>query len=264
MRWVRYLAPDAVAPAFGSLSADGETIDEIAGDLFGARRPTGRCLHRAEVTLLAPIVPPTFYAATGNYPGHFRATSAQAGRPLVLPTRCDVGYRASNALTGPDQPIVIPADASGRVQLEGELVVVIGREARHLTEADALSCVFGYTIGNDVSERTWQASDRTIWRAKNSDTFKPMGPWIETDPPAATDMTTVIRLNGTEVSRFPTHSMIFGVAATLAAISRYITLHPGDVVWMGTEDPTPDMVAGDRVEIEITGLGVLANPVVAG
>jgi 2-keto-4-pentenoate hydratase/2-oxohepta-3-ene-1,7-dioic acid hydratase in catechol pathway len=264
MRWVRFLAPGATGPAFGALSDDGEHVDAIGGDLFGERRPSGRRWRVADTTLLAPIVPPTFYAATGNYPGHFRNTAARAGRPVELPTRCEVGYRASNALTGPGQPIVIPPDASGTVQLEAELVVVIGRRARHLTEAEALGCVFGYTIGNDVSERTWQASDRTIWRAKNSDTFKPMGPWIETDPPPPEGMTTTVRLNGTEVARFPTHSMIFGVARTLAAISRYMTLHPGDVVWMGTEDPTPDMVAGDRVEIAITGLGVLANPVVAG
>jgi 2-keto-4-pentenoate hydratase/2-oxohepta-3-ene-1,7-dioic acid hydratase in catechol pathway len=90
-----------------------------------------------------------------------------------------------------------------------------------------------------------------------------MGPWIETDPPPPDAMTTVIRLNGREVSRFPTHSMIFGVARTLATMTRYLTLYPGDVVWMGTDDPTLDMVPGDQIEVEITGLGVLGNPVAA-
>jgi len=120
--------------------------------------------------------------------------------------------------------------------------------------------VFGYTIGNDVSEREWQKADRTLWRAKNSDTFKPMGPWIETDV-ALSPMTTTVRLNGKEVAAFDTSDMLFGVAATIAEITRYNTLVPGDVIWMGTDDPTLDMVAGDTVEVEITGVGKLVNPV---
>jgi 2-keto-4-pentenoate hydratase/2-oxohepta-3-ene-1,7-dioic acid hydratase in catechol pathway len=122
--------------------------------------------------------------------------------------------------------------------------------------------VFGYTIGNDISERTWQASDRTLWRAKNSDTFKPMGPWIDTDVDLAKLVTTV-RLNGKSVARFRTNDMIFGVAAFISAITQYITLHPGDVIWMGADAPTLDMVAGDVVEVEIDGIGTLRNPVVA-
>ena len=90
--------------------------------------------------------------------------------------------------------MVIPPDAS-KVQYEGELVVVIGKRAKHLSEAEALSCVLGYTIGNDVSERIWQKSDRTLWRAKNTDTFKPMGPWIETDVDLDA-LETSVRVNG--------------------------------------------------------------------
>ena len=140
--------------------------------------------------------------------------------------------------------------------------MVIGRKARHLSQADALSCIFGYTIGNDVSERTWQKSDRTFWRSKNSDTFKPMGPWIETDVDLDSLVTTV-KLNGAEVSRFKTNDMIFGIAEYISVMTRNLTLYPGDVIWMGTDDPTLDMVAGDTVEIGIEGLGELRNPVVA-
>ena len=128
---------------------------------------------------------------------------------------------------------------------------------------DALSCVFGYAVGNDVSERTWQKSDRTFWRAKNSDTFKPMGPWIETNVDLDS-MVTTVRLNNVEVSRFKTNDMIFGVAEYISVITRYVTLYPGDVIWMGTDDPTLDMVPGDEVEISIEGIGTLRNPVVAG
>ncbi len=149
------------------------------------------------------------------------------------------------------------------MQYEGELVAVIGKTAKGLSESEALSCVFGYTIGNDVSERTWQRGDRTLWRAKNSDTFKPMGPWIETDVDLES-LITRVRLNGKQVSEFKTNNMIFGVARYISEITKFITLHPGDVLWMGTEAPTLDMKAGDVVEIEIDQIGTLRNPVVAG
>jgi 2-keto-4-pentenoate hydratase/2-oxohepta-3-ene-1,7-dioic acid hydratase in catechol pathway len=139
---------------------------------------------------------------------------------------------------------------------------VIGKRARNLTEAEALSCVLGYSIGNDVSERAWQKSDRTLWRAKNADTFKPMGPWIETSVDLDR-LETRVRVNGRETTRFATNAMIFGVATYIATISRYITLHPGDVLWMGTDGTSPDLVAGDTVEVEITGIGTLRNSFVA-
>jgi 2-keto-4-pentenoate hydratase/2-oxohepta-3-ene-1,7-dioic acid hydratase in catechol pathway len=122
--------------------------------------------------------------------------------------------------------------------------------------------VLGYTIGNDVSERVWQKSDRTLWRAKNCDTFKPMGPWIETEVDLQA-LETRIRRNGEETLRFPTNDMIFGVATYLSTMSRYLTLYPGDVVWMGTDGSSPDLVANDVVEVEITGLGTLRNPFIA-
>jgi 2-keto-4-pentenoate hydratase/2-oxohepta-3-ene-1,7-dioic acid hydratase in catechol pathway len=178
-----------------------------------------------------------------------------------LPTQPDVGYRAVNALVAHEQAVVIPAGAQ-KLQYEGELAVVIGKRARHLTEADALSCVLGYTIGNDVSERTWQKSDRTLWRAKNSDTFKPMGPWIETDVDLER-LETRVSVNGRETTRFKTNAMVFGVATYLATITRYVTLYPGDILWMGTDGTSPDLKAGDVVEVEISGIGTLRNSFVA-
>ena len=174
-----------------------------------------------------------------------------------LPTQPDVGYRAVNALIPHGDDVVIPADATN-VHYEGELVAVIGKRVRNVSETEALSCVLGYTIGNDVSERTWQKSDRTLWRAKNTDTFKPMGPWIETDVDLAS-LETVVRVNGTETTRFMTNDMIFGVATFISTISRYCTLHPGDVVWMGTDGKSPTLMSGDTVEVEITGIGTLRN-----
>jgi 2-keto-4-pentenoate hydratase/2-oxohepta-3-ene-1,7-dioic acid hydratase in catechol pathway len=122
--------------------------------------------------------------------------------------------------------------------------------------------VLGWTIGNDVSERGWQAGDRTLWRAKNADTFKPMGPWIDTQVDLD-KLETVVRRNGKETLRFRTKDMIFGVARYISTMSRYLTLYPGDIIWMGTDGSSPDLAAGDVVEVEITGLGTLRNPFVA-
>jgi len=125
-----------------------------------------------------------------------------------------------------------------------------------------LSCVLGYTLGNDVSERTWQKSDRTLWRAKNSDTFKPMGPCMVSgiDPMA---QTIEVRINGKTVSAYQTKDMIFGVAHYIARMSSYLTLHPGDVIWFGCDGATvPALQHGDRVEVVNETIGVLANRVV--
>jgi len=170
-------------------------------------------------------------------------------------------FRAINTSTLGDVAIVIPRDASEHVQYEAELVAVIGKKAKHLSEKDALSCVLGFTIGNDMCERSWQRNDRTLWRAKNTDTFKPMGPWIETDFDLDKAVT-IVRVNGGEQIRFPTNSMIYGVATFISRMSQYLTLQPGDVVWMGTEGNPKNLKHGDTVEIEITGIGTLRNPIV--
>jgi 2-keto-4-pentenoate hydratase/2-oxohepta-3-ene-1,7-dioic acid hydratase in catechol pathway len=122
--------------------------------------------------------------------------------------------------------------------------------------------VFGYTIGNDVSERTWQANDRTLWRAKNCDTFKPMGPWIVTGADLDA-MVTTIRLNGRVTETFKTNNMIFDAPTYISEVSKYCTIEPGDVMWMGTDGIPENMRPGDVCEIEISGIGVLRNKVVA-
>ncbi|WP_439577382.1 fumarylacetoacetate hydrolase family protein [Elioraea sp.] len=254
MRWIRFTAPGA-AESWGI--EEGGRIREVRGSPFDGHGPTGRTHALAEVRIEVPFVPRTFYAAGLNYVAHIR----EHGDPAAIPSKPDIGYRAVNALIAHDAPVVIPSDAT-KVQYEGELAVVIGRKARHLSEADALSCVLGYTIGNDVSERVWQRADRTLWRAKNTDTFKPMGPWIETDFDLEAARTTV-RLNGAVTTEFATNDMLFGVRRFIAAMTRYLTLHPGDVVWMGTDGTSPDLKPGDVVEVEISGIGTLRSPFVA-
>jgi 2-keto-4-pentenoate hydratase/2-oxohepta-3-ene-1,7-dioic acid hydratase in catechol pathway len=254
VRWVRFEAEGRVA--YGLV--EGEEVVEVRGDPFEGYEATRTRRPLASVKLLIPVVPRTFYAAGLNYAEHVIAVANRRGEVPKLPKAADIGYRGNNGLIAHGETIVIPADASERVQYEAELVAVIGRKAKHLSEAEALSCVLGYTIGNDMSERSWQETDRTLWRAKCTDTFKPMGPWIETDFDLDAAQT-IVRLNGAEKLRFRTNSMIFGVAHYISRMSRYMTLYPGDMVWMGTEGTSENLKHGDTVEIEITGIGVLRN-----
>lgn len=257
MRWIRFSLAERTA--FGIV--EGDRIREVAGDPFGGYETTQRVHGLDTIKIEVPLVPRTFYCVGLNYAEHILEAAAKLGIAADLPKQPDVGYRANNALIAHGEPVVIPPDAS-KVQYEGELAVIIGKRARHLSEADALSCVLGYSIGNDVSERTWQKSDRTLWRAKNTDTFKPMGPWIETQVDLDT-LETRVRVNGAETTRFRTNAMLFGVATYIATITRYITLYPGDMIWMGTDGTSPDLAPGDVVEVEITGIGTLRNPFAA-
>jgi len=231
----------------------------VAGGPFQGARRTGEAYPLAQVRLLPPIVPPTFYAVGFNYRAHVLHSQAQGSTAARMPERPEVGYRANNALLGHDGTIVIPADCPDDVEAEGELVAVIGRTVKRCSRAEAADAIFGWTIGNDVSARHWQRNDRTFWRAKNSDTFKPMGPWIETDlDPRAS--TTRVMLNGGTACEFATGDMIFDWLDYIVEMARYITLHPGDVLWMGAES-TVRLAPGDVVEVEISGIGALRNTV---
>jgi len=201
-----------------------------------------------------------FYAAGLNYKAHVDWANSR-GASHKVPAAPDIGYRSAAALIPSGGEIVIPADSPGPVEYEGELVAVIGKKAKDLTEGNALDCVQGYTLGNDVSERAWQKTDRTLWRAKSADTFKPMGPVIVggIDP---MDQQIDVRINGRTVSSYNTRGMIFGVAQYLARMSRYVTLHPGDIVWFGCDAATlPPLQPGDLVEVANEAIGVLANRV---
>jgi len=257
MRWARF--DNKGTASYGIV--EGEQILPVRGTPFGEWEKAGARQALAATKLLVPVIPPTFYACGLNYAEHIRETAAKVGQPVTLPEQPDVGYRANNALIAHGEQIIIPEDATEKVQYEGELVVVIGKKVKHLTRENALDCVLGYTIGNDVSERSWQKADRTLWRAKNTDTFKPMGPWIETDVELG-KLVTRIRVNGRQLIEFPTNDMLFGVVDFLVRMTRYVTLFPGDVIWMGTEGATENLVHGDVCEIEITGIGTLCNPVV--
>ena len=256
MKWCRFDAGNG--PAYGII--EGDTIVQVEGSPFGDYSKTEKTQPLGSTKLLVPVIPPTFYAAGINYPEHVTWAANMRGEEPNLPTKADVGYRAINALIAQDEAIVVPKDATEQVQYEGELVVVIGKECKNVTQDEALDYVLGYTIGNDVSERTWQRGDRTLWRAKNTDTFKPMGPWIVTglEPD---DFHVRIILSGRVVGEYDVKSAIFGVREYISEMSRYMTLVPGDVLWMGTDGATENMKDGDVVEVEISDIGTLRNPV---
>lgn len=220
----------------------------------GARHPL------AAVRLLPPVIPPTFYAAGFNYKAHNRHHEQLGYDPVKVGDRPQIGYRAQSALIGHGDAIVKPAEVRGRFETEAEVVAVIGQTLRRATRDQARDAVFGWTIGNDVSAREWQHADRTFYRSKNADTFKPMGPWIETDFDPST-ATTTVRRNGEVDAAFATGDMIFDPYDFIVEMTTYITLSPGDVIWMGADGNTP-MAPGDVIDIEITGLGTLTNTVV--
>jgi 2-keto-4-pentenoate hydratase/2-oxohepta-3-ene-1,7-dioic acid hydratase in catechol pathway len=258
MLWCRFQSADAVS--FGLVEEDHVT--KVEGSPFGTHNVTSTRYPLASVKLLTPVTPGTFYCVGINYADHIIKSAKRRGIEPVFPPKPDIGYRANNALIAHEESIVKPKDAGELFQYEGELVAVFGKKARNVPGEKALDYVLGWTIGNDVSERTWQRGDRTMWRSKNADTFKPMGPWIATGLDYR-NMTTVIRLNGHEVDRFDTGKMIFDVETYISEITKYITIHPGDVMWMGTDGLPQNMKPGDTVEIEISGVGVLRNRVVA-
>jgi 2-keto-4-pentenoate hydratase/2-oxohepta-3-ene-1,7-dioic acid hydratase in catechol pathway len=249
--WCRF--EDAGRARYGLV--DGDIVIPVTGDPFTSHEAEPDDARSLDgLRWLPPVTPGTFFCAGLNYRGH-------AGQDL--PTRPEIGYRANSALLGHLEPIVRPADFDEPLVAEGELVAVIGATVpRHCTREQAERAVLGWTIGNDVSARSWQRTDRTFWRCKNSDTFKPMGPYLVTGvaPDYPMSATTTVRVDGEVRASFPTGTMVFGPYDFICAMSRYITLRPGDVVWLGT-DSTAAMVPGQVVEITIDGLGTLANPV---
>ncbi len=257
MIWCRFQSADG--PRYGQV--EGDSVVEVEGTPWGEHSFNGNRHDISSAKLLVPVIPSTFYCAGINYRDHVRRMAAMRNEQPVFPSQADIGYRANNALIAHGEPIVIPRDASDEVQYEGELVAVFGKTARNVPIEEALDYVFGWTIGNDVSERVWQRNDRTFWRSKNTDTFKPMGPWIVTDPDLDS-MRTVVRINGRTVEDFKTSDMIFSAATFIHEVTKYNTIYPGDVMWLGTDGVPENIKHGDTVEVDISGIGVLSNPVI--
>ena len=255
MRIARFTTGDD--PMFGLVDGAGEKIAEITGDpLYTKIELTGTVHQVEDVRLLAPVIPRSKIIGIGrNYADHAKEMGNEVpSEPLMF-------LIPNTAVIGPGDPVVMPA-ISERVDYEGELAVVIGRMCKDVSPEEAKKVVFGYTISNDVTARDLQKSDGQWSRAKGFDTFCPLGPWIETDlDPAASRVTT--RLDGEVVQDGPTSDMIFGVAELISHASRAFTLLPGDVILTGTPEGVGPVKAGQRVEVEVPEIGVLANTYVA-
>jgi len=235
--------------SYGILERD--TIREIRGGLFGGRTPTGAKVKTAEVKLLWPCEPSTVLAVGLNYKSHL------GNRPA--PAKPEFFFKPITSLVEPNGEIVIPPGAKN-VHFEGEFVIVIGKTARRVAANEAEKYIFGYTCGNDVSERDWQRDDLQWWRAKGSDTFAPLGPTIVTGLDYRKSRLQT-RVNGEVKQSQLLSDLLFDVPAIVSFASHHVTLHPGDVIYTGTPGATSAMKPGDVVEIEIEGIGVLRNKV---
>jgi len=261
-RFARVALGDRVSYAMVTADLQAEFLQ---GTPFGDYRLTGERHALADVRLLAPVQPPNILAIGLNY----RAHAIESGAPI--PERPVLFIKANTAVCGPDDPIMLPRIAPDEVDYECELAIVIGKTARHVSPATALDYVLGYTCANDVSARDCQLRlDGGQWsRGKSFDTFAPLGPWIETemDPDNAGLRT---RLNGQVMQDSNTNDMIFGCRELISYLSYQFTLLPGTVILTGTPSgvgfarkPPVWLKHGDVVEIEIDGIGVLRNPVIA-
>jgi len=230
---------------------EGEGVRELDGDLFQAPTPTDRVHPRSAVRLLAPVAPSKVIAVGRNFESHLQ------GRPRPPEPGLFAMYPSSVA--GPGDDILRPPGADN-LHYEGELVLVMGRRARNVPESEAKSYVFGFTAGNDLSERDWQDADLQWLRAKASDTFALLGPTIVTgaDPD---DVLIETRVNGEVRQHERSSDLIYDVARIVSYVSTYITLEPGDVIFTGTPQTTQALADGDVVEVEVEHVGVLRNVV---
>ena len=232
---------------------EGDTIRELQGNVFDGAKPTGRTVKLSDVKLLAPADAKKVIAAGLNYRSHIgeQSPAKYVGLFAKLPT----------SLVGHNANIVYPADAT-TLHYESEVCLVIGKRAKNISEAQVKDHVFGVAPCNDVSERAWQKADLQWFRAKGSDTFGPIGPALVRGADY-NKLTLIGRHNGKVVQESTTDMLIFSIDTIVSYVSRYVTLEPGDVIFTGTPGTTQAMKPGDTFEVEIKGIGVLRNTVVA-
>ncbi|MCB1273970.1 MAG: fumarylacetoacetate hydrolase family protein [Leucobacter sp.] len=243
----------------GTEHGDGIEIVELAGDpMIVPYETTGRRLRLEEVRLLAPVIPRSKVVCVGkNYRAHVEEMRGVTGgeapaEPLLF-------LKPNTSVIGPGDAIVRP-EISERVEHEGELAVVIGAVAKSVPVERAMEVVYGFTCANDVTARDLQVRDGQWARAKGFDTFCPLGPVIETDLDLA-DARLETRVNGEVRQRASTAELIHSVATIVAHASEAFTLLPGDVILTGSPAGVGPLEAGDEVEVEVEGIGILRNRV---
>ena len=256
MQIVRYRDGDVAR--LGILS--GDEVRAAGGELFGQLLPGERIGALADLHLLPPVAPSKIVAVGLNYVDHI-AESQSARGSTEVPDEPVIFMKPPSSLIGHGERILLPPGADP-VHYEAELAIVIGRQARRVRAADAYDYILGFTCGNDVSARNFQSKDGQWVRAKGFDTFCPLGPAIVTEL-RADRLAIESRLNGEVEQSSNSEHLIFDVPFLIEFISGVMTLLPGDVIMTGTPAGVGPMQAGDRVEVEIEGIGVLANEVAA-
>jgi 2-keto-4-pentenoate hydratase/2-oxohepta-3-ene-1,7-dioic acid hydratase in catechol pathway len=237
---------------YGVVEPDGIRLHR--GTPFVAWEPTDSVLGWNQARLLAPVIPTKVVAVGKNYVDH---ASEMGGHVPELPL---IFLKPPTSVIGPLQTIRLPA-ASEEVHHEAELAVVIGKVARNVAIEEAGAHILGYTAANDVTARDLQRTDGQWTRAKGFDTFCPLGPAIDTELDPLEGLSIICRVNGDIRQTGSTADMVFGVGELVAHVSSIMTLLPGDVILTGTPAGVGPIEAGDTVEVEIEGVGVLTNPV---
>ena len=245
-KYVRFKVDDRVA--YGIV--EGPRVRELSGDLFKCWEKTDTIHQLGKITILVPTIPTKVVALALNYRSHLGEK--------VAPQAPQAFFKTPSSLLHQGGRIQLPTE---NVHYEGELVLVIGKRAKEVDEADALNYVLGVTCGNDISARDWQANDIQWWRAKGSDTFGPCGPFIVSGLDYD-NLNLELRVNGERRQKTNTNLLIHGTAKIVSFLSKHITLEPGDLIFTGTPGKTTPLRPGDIVEVEIEKVGVLKNTVV--
>ncbi|HSE83431.1 MAG TPA: fumarylacetoacetate hydrolase family protein [Thermodesulfobacteriota bacterium] len=249
MKFLRFQSKEG-SSKFGLLKES--EIFEIEGDVFGEYGVTQISYPLAELKLLPPCIPTKIVAVGLNYRDH----AEEMKKPL--PAEPLIFMKPATAVIGHEDKIIYPEHMSSRVDYEGELSVVIGKVAKWVSKDEALNYVFGYTCINDVTARDLQVKDVQYTRAKGFDTFAPVGPWIETELDTS-NLEISTFLNGEVRQHSRTSELIFKVPQLISFISKVMTLLPGDIIATGTPSEIGPMKRGDKVEVNIEGIGILRN-----
>jgi 2-keto-4-pentenoate hydratase/2-oxohepta-3-ene-1,7-dioic acid hydratase in catechol pathway len=250
-RFVRVLHEGS--PRYGVI--DGAEVALIEPHPFVPYRPTGDRLGIEGLRLLAPVIPSKIVCVGKNYRDHAAEMGGEVpSEPLFF-------LKPSSSVIGPGEPIRLPTDLSDEVHHEAELAVVVGALLQRVSPQEAAAGILGYTCANDVTARDLQRSENQWFRAKGFDSFCPLGPAVATGLDAA-DLRVRCLVDGEVRQDGTTADLVWDVATLLSDISQVVTLLPSDVVLTGTPAGVGPLAPGQRVRIEIDGIGALENPVV--